>query len=143
MHIGFFLFKPSGPFSYFKLLESQINIIIVDWANVFFNIKTTTTTKLLLSFSSASAKHWKRCDVFPTKKETLYITSVGWYLNWRVQNKRVYVCLVHVIFSPLKFIHLYQLRKCLIPFLLFRHGAQRHFSMSRAILYYWPMQYVS
>ena len=115
----FFTFLTIWPFSYFKVLESQINIIIVDWMNGFFIIKTNTTTKLHFS----SAEHWKCCVVFPTWKETLYITSVRWYLNWRVQNKRVYVCLVHVIFSPLKFIHLYQLRKCLIPFLLFRHWA--------------------
>lgn len=70
------------------------------------------------------------CRVSYMKQKRTYITSL-WYLNWRVHNKRVYVCLVHVIFSPFyslsTYINVNGLYRFYCP-----SCSVKHFSMSRA-----------
>ena len=67
---------------------------------------------------------------FVHETERTYITSLS-YLNWRVHNKRVYVCLVHVIFSPFyslsTYINVNGLYRFYCP-----SCSVKHFSMSRA-----------
>ena len=98
--------------------ETQINIVIVDWMKCFFVIKTSILLK------TEYVSH------FVHETERTYITSLS-YLNWRVHNKRVYVCLVHVIFSPFyslsTYINVNGLYRFYCP-----SCSVKHFSMSRA-----------